>query len=53
VESIQNPKSQIQNWLTPKMSTLENFTPQETQDGSFTFFSTEFNEAFHRHYGAK
>ncbi|MFN5871369.1 MAG: tRNA (5-methylaminomethyl-2-thiouridine)(34)-methyltransferase MnmD, partial [Aphanizomenon sp.] len=22
-------------------------------DGSFTFFSTEFNEAFHSHYGAK
>jgi len=35
------------------MSTLENFTPQPTQDGSFTFFSTEFNEAFHSHYGAK
>ena len=29
------------------------FTPQQTQDGSFTFFSTEFNEAFHSHYGAK
>lgn len=35
------------------MSNLENFTPQPTQDGSFTFFSTEFNEAFHSHYGAK
>jgi len=29
------------------------FTLQQTQDGSFTFFSTEFNEAFHSHYGAK
>ena len=29
------------------------FTPQQTQDGSFTFFSTEFNEAFHSHYGVK
>ena len=29
------------------------FTPQQTQDGSFTLFSTEFNEAFHSHYGAK
>ncbi|MDM3843833.1 MAG: MnmC family methyltransferase [Aphanizomenon gracile PMC638.10] len=29
------------------------FIPQQTQDGSFTFFSTEFNEAFHSHYGAK
>jgi tRNA U34 5-methylaminomethyl-2-thiouridine-forming methyltransferase MnmC len=29
------------------------FTPQQTPDGSFTFFSTEFNEAFHSHYGAK
>ncbi len=35
------------------MSNLEDFTLQQTQDGSFTFFSTEFNEAFHSHYGAK
>ncbi|MFM5999381.1 MAG: tRNA (5-methylaminomethyl-2-thiouridine)(34)-methyltransferase MnmD [Dolichospermum sp.] len=35
------------------MSNLEDFTPQQTQDGSFTFFSKEFNEAFHSHYGAK
>ncbi len=35
------------------MSNLEDFTPQQTQDGSFTLFSTEFNEAFHSHYGAK
>ncbi|AFZ37306.1 protein of unknown function DUF752 [Stanieria cyanosphaera PCC 7437] len=27
--------------------------PQETEDGSYTFFSDEFNEAFHSHYGAK
>ncbi len=30
-----------------------NFTPQSTKDGSFTFFSEEFNEAFHSIYGAK
>jgi tRNA U34 5-methylaminomethyl-2-thiouridine-forming methyltransferase MnmC len=35
------------------MLNLEDFTPQQTQDGSFTFFSTEFNQAFHSHYGAK
>ena len=29
------------------------FTPQTTKDGSFTFFSPEFNEAFHSVYGAK
>jgi tRNA U34 5-methylaminomethyl-2-thiouridine-forming methyltransferase MnmC len=27
--------------------------PQKTEDGSYTFFSDEFNEAFHSHYGAK
>ena len=31
----------------------DNFTPRFTQDGSFTFFSEEFNEAFHSNYGAK
>ena len=31
----------------------DNFTPQPTKDGSLTFFSQEFNEAFHSHYGAK
>ena len=29
------------------------FTPQLTDDGSFTFFSEEFGEAFHSHSGAK
>ncbi|MEC4806907.1 MAG: MnmC family methyltransferase [Jaaginema sp. PMC 1079.18] len=29
------------------------FTPQLTEDGSFTFFSSEFDEAFHSHYGAR
>lgn len=29
------------------------FTPRETKDGSYTFFSHEFNEAFHSIYGAK
>ncbi|MBW4509858.1 MAG: hypothetical protein KME64_25590 [Scytonematopsis contorta HA4267-MV1] len=32
---------------------MENFTPQSTADGSFTFFSQEFNELFHSHYGAR
>ncbi|MBE9168840.1 hypothetical protein IQ238_15425 [Pleurocapsales cyanobacterium LEGE 06147] len=31
----------------------EQFIPQVTGDGSCTFFSEEFNEAFHSHYGAK
>ena len=29
------------------------FTPQATQDGSYTFFSQEFEELFHSHSGAK
>ncbi len=32
---------------------INNFQPQITKDGSFTFFSPEFNESFHSHYGAK
>ncbi len=35
------------------MSEQECFTPQMTGDGSFTFFSTEFDESFHSHYGAR
>ncbi|MGH1393404.1 MAG: tRNA (5-methylaminomethyl-2-thiouridine)(34)-methyltransferase MnmD [Trichormus sp.] len=36
------------------MSDIENnFTPQLTADGSLTFFSQEFGEAFHSHFGAK
>ncbi|MEO1762649.1 MAG: MnmC family methyltransferase [Cyanobacteria bacterium J06629_18] len=31
----------------------QDFTPQPTADGSKTFFSTEFNESFHSHFGAK
>ncbi|MFN6571151.1 tRNA (5-methylaminomethyl-2-thiouridine)(34)-methyltransferase MnmD [Dendronalium sp. ChiSLP03b] len=31
----------------------ENFTPQATADGSFTFVSHEFGESFHSHFGAK
>lgn len=31
----------------------EIFTPKITGDGSFTFFSTEFDESFHSHYGAR
>lgn len=36
-----------------EMSYSDNFTPQQTQDGSYTFFSEEFDEAFHSHYGAR
>ncbi len=35
------------------MTNPNNFTPRETADGSFTFFSEEFNELFHSHFGAK
>ena len=31
----------------------DTFIPQATADGSFTFFSKEFNESFHSHYGAR
>ncbi len=30
----------------------ELYTPEVTGDGSYTFFSKEFDEAFHSHYGA-
>ncbi len=33
--------------------TNQDFTPRETADGSKTFFSEEFNESFHSHFGAK
>ncbi|MBE9214737.1 tRNA (5-methylaminomethyl-2-thiouridine)(34)-methyltransferase MnmD [Plectonema cf. radiosum LEGE 06105] len=33
--------------------TESDFTPQLTADGSKTFFSEEFNELFHSHFGAK
>lgn len=36
--------------MTPN---LEKFAPQITADGSFTFFSPEFGEAFHSHHGAR
>ena len=32
---------------------MAQFIPQITKDGSYTFFSSEFNEAFHSHYGAR
>ncbi len=35
------------------MPDFENFVPQPTADGSFTFTSKEFGEDFHSHYGAK
>ena len=41
---------------TPPNSTLPNSThwlPKLTQDGSFTFFSAEFGEAFHSQQGAR
>lgn len=31
----------------------QDLTPQLTADGSFTFFSSEFGELFHSHFGAK
>lgn len=35
------------------MQNVEKFVPQPTADGSFTFFSSEFGEAFHSQYGAR
>ncbi|WP_071517586.1 MnmC family methyltransferase [Geitlerinema sp. PCC 9228] len=35
------------------MTTNQPFFLEETADGSFTFISSEFQEAFHSHYGAK
>lgn len=35
------------------MTDHDNFVPQLTADGSFTFTSSEFGESFHSHYGAK
>ncbi|MDJ0673976.1 MAG: MnmC family methyltransferase [Calothrix sp. MO_167.B42] len=35
------------------MGNQDNFLTQVTADGSFTFFSEEFNELFHSHYGAR
>ena len=31
----------------------DKFKPQPTADGSFTFFSPEFNQTFHSHFGAR
>jgi tRNA U34 5-methylaminomethyl-2-thiouridine-forming methyltransferase MnmC len=31
----------------------EQFIPQSTADGSFTFFSQEFEESYHSHFGAR
>ena len=33
--------------------TAQKFVPQTTRDGSYTFFSNEFQEAFHSFHGAK
>ncbi len=35
------------------MSKSESFSPLLTADGSFTFFSPEFAESFHSHFGAR
>ncbi|AFZ00061.1 tRNA (5-methylaminomethyl-2-thiouridine)(34)-methyltransferase MnmD [Calothrix sp. PCC 6303] len=35
------------------MPDSEMFSPKLTSDGSFTFFSQEFNELFHSHFGAR
>ncbi len=35
------------------MQNSNKFTPQETGDGSYTFYSPEFQEAFHSSFGAK
>ncbi|MGD1919862.1 MAG: tRNA (5-methylaminomethyl-2-thiouridine)(34)-methyltransferase MnmD [Pleurocapsa sp.] len=35
------------------MSTNRIFSPQPTEDGSYTFYSQEFQEAFHSSFGAK
>jgi tRNA U34 5-methylaminomethyl-2-thiouridine-forming methyltransferase MnmC len=35
------------------MTNEDNFIPQVTADGSFTFISKEFGKFFHSHYGAR
>jgi tRNA U34 5-methylaminomethyl-2-thiouridine-forming methyltransferase MnmC len=35
------------------MQNTSSFTPKLTADGSFTFFSTEFDQAFHSDFGAR
>lgn len=35
------------------MTDIQPFELQATADGSYTFFSAEFNQAFHSHFGAK
>lgn len=35
------------------MSEFDDFVPQMTNDGSFTFFSQNFDESFHSNYGAR
>jgi molybdopterin-guanine dinucleotide biosynthesis protein A len=42
------------NCNTPQdLELINNFQPQLTEDGSFTFFSPQFNETFHSRFGAK
>ncbi len=35
------------------MTNIQSFSLQKTADGSYTFFSTQFNESFHSHFGAR
>ncbi|WP_204152047.1 MnmC family methyltransferase [Leptolyngbya sp. CCY15150] len=39
--------------MPPSSDTLSTLQPQLTADGSFTFLSTDFGEAFHSHHGAR
>ncbi len=43
----------INSQFHTSMNYKEKFTPQVTKDGSYTFFSEEFQENFHSYYGAK
>lgn len=49
-ETREQEEFPIQNSPAPAPSPL---APQITADGSFTFFSPQFGEAFHSHYGAR
>ena len=57
LSQIQTPQlilsSGIVNQNKNKCSMTNQFNPQETGDGSYTFYSEEFQEAFHSSFGAK
>ncbi|NET09294.1 MAG: hypothetical protein F6K09_01675 [Merismopedia sp. SIO2A8] len=44
---------QSESQSTPSPSALNTFVPNRTADGSYTFFSSTFNEAFHSRHGAR